>query len=360
MTQTCRITDVRLTVVDHCRNVSITYLMGYTSITKVVPLISVQGRWKKLIDFYDLDQSDLDVLHENREFFNNNAEDIVNAFYENIMQVDHLAGIIHQHSTLERLRKTQIWYFKTLSSNNIDDEYIASREKIGAIHAKIGVSAIWFLGGYSIYLHQISKFIESSNLADGYRLYRAVSQRFLFDSAIILEQYIGDIFKSNELYKRNMHEASQSLLESVNQVSSIASDFAKSATALVVTQETVVQSVNELTIDSRNIDELSEFVIDVAAQTNVLGLNAAIEAARAGDSGRGFSVVANEVRKLAERAKGSSENIKQVVTNVRARISTINQQVESTMAISEQQAASAQELAALISALEKAANKLDI
>ncbi|GMA48932.1 signal transduction protein [Alicyclobacillus contaminans] len=321
-------------------------------------MISVQGRWNDLLKFYGLDQNDLDILHENKEFFDKNAEDIVNAFYEHIMQVDHLEGIIHEHSTIERLRKTQIWYFKTLSSNDIDDEYIAGREKIGAIHAKIGLSAVWFLGGYSIYLHHISKHIDRSNLTDGYRLYQAVSQRFLFDSAIILEQYIGDILKANEVYKRNMQEASQSLLESVNQVSAIASDFATSATELAATQEAVVQSVNELTADSRTIDELSEFVMNVAAQTNILGINAAIEAARAGSSGLGFTVVANEVRKLAERAKRSSDNIKQAVTRVRERINTIHQQVEGAMAISEQQAASAQELAALMSALENEAIRL--
>ncbi|MEM1331394.1 MAG: methyl-accepting chemotaxis protein [Planctomycetota bacterium] len=97
--------------------------------------------------------------------------------------------------------------------------------------------------------------------------------------------------------------------------------------AEVVSEST--KAISDLGQRGEQIGEIIAVINDIADQTNLLALNAAIEAARAGEHGRGFAVVADEVRKLAERTTGATEEIGQSISMIREGTSRAVQGIES-------------------------------
>lgn len=91
--------------------------------------------------------------------------------------------------------------------------------------------------------------------------------------------------------------------------------------------EEISKTIQLLMEKMKDIASFVESIENIASQTNILALNAAIEAARAGEAGRGFGVVAEEIRKLADQSHASTNEIKNLVSNIEMETNTVNEAV---------------------------------
>ncbi|EGW37776.1 methyl-accepting chemotaxis protein [Desulfosporosinus sp. OT] len=155
-----------------------------------------------------------------------------------------------------------------------------------------------------------------------------------------------------------LREMSGNLESSLEGIAAAIQQLATSATVIHSNEEILNSDINEIINISEQINEISAFIKEIADETKMLGLNAAIEAARAGDAGRGFGVVAEEIRKLSAQSKSTVPKIKQLTDIIKQKVSEASEKSTRSLDASQGQAAASEEITASIEEITSMSGEL--
>jgi methyl-accepting chemotaxis protein len=201
-------------------------------------------------------------------------------------------------------------------------------------------------GDLTIDIRDFKRKDEVGQLAGAFK-YMIVSLRDLIRKA-------GDVALRLSTSSEEFATSAEEINASSEEISSVVQQMNRGAQQQAEQISTTVQNVDELAViaerTTQDITSTVDLIADVASQTNMLSLNAQIEAARAGDFGKSFMVVADNVRRLAEDTKSSTTNIQELVVDIQHQISAsvekIAKAVDSVAAVAEETAASSEEASA--------------
>ncbi len=143
----------------------------------------------------------------------------------------------------------------------------------------------------------------------------------------LMERFTADLRETNQ-HGEHIHQSSVEVLGLTNEGSQLMTSSNSQMSKIDGIVQNAVEKVKNLDAQAQEISKLVVVIKDIADQTNLLALNAAIEAARAGEHGKGFAVVADEVRKLAEQVAFSVNDITSIVTNIQQDFDVVTSSLE--------------------------------
>jgi len=311
-----------------------------------------------------------------QELVKNHSQSIASNFYQAMCHIPVYKEIVNTYSNKDRWIQVHAAFIVTMFDGRYDDAYIKRLQIIAKGHQELGVLPQWYVASFQIIFQNIQSCLYHSNceLEEFFKISNSVSKVLNFHQQIIIESLEkANIEKKQEVFeqikeelKNKIFETSKSLVAITEETSAgvedliqksrmvsiqgqqtadksrITQSFAENGQEQLHSLENEIHSIYQSTMAMRgaveSLNELSSKIIEVVEmvkgisnQTNLLSLNATIEAAHAGEHGKGFAIVANEVRKLSEQTKESVESIQALteqITKQKDNVSSSLQEVE--------------------------------
>jgi len=334
---------------------------------------------KDRLRFLGISPQDFALLTELEPLWDELITPAVDHLYQMMESWPGLHGKFASDDRRAHARRQQLIHWKQLFSGRIDDEFMASVRRIGATHSRIGLDPRWFLGAYSHIANEVvgellsrlvsakgkgasldrvraqiallyrlmtldqdlvmTVYLEENDKAHAAQLRRlsedfeSTVQSALQDVTVDLGSFVAELRRSAEVTAEQveglraegqrsgaslseMVAAIEELARSVTEIRSQTDRSMATSDQAVVLAQTTSQILGSLAAAVPRIGDAVQIIADVADRTKVLGINAAIEAARVGHAGAGFSIIAGEVRNLSNRTQGSTAVIEAAVHDV--------------------------------------------
>ena len=305
-------------------------------------------------------------------------EGIVDKLYEHFQAYEETSDFLDEE-ILVRLRKAQTAYFRRIFDGNFDQEYIEERLEIGRVHERIGLEPKWYIGAYARYINLLIPVLSQKFRGkpdDFVEALTSLNKIFFFDMGLAIDTYIEALMNREaeltDRYTETMQEYASRLegmtqeiataiaqqsasarqqAASISEVTSTAKELRESSEqaqehaeevidraegSVSVAEnggeaieesidgmqeirrqvESIAEKILNLSEQTQQIGEIIQSVNEIAEQSKLLALNAAIEASRAGEHGRGFSVVAGEIRTLADQSKEATNQVRGILGEI--------------------------------------------
>lgn len=215
-------------------------------------------------------------------------------------------------------------FMEKIADGDLTDTYVVNRrDEVGTMAENVNAMASRFratisdVNSAAVNVSQHAKDLTDSSVELSEAI-RSQSER-----TAGVEQAVRQILKAFGTISLNIDSISAEIM----QIRSSAADGKETLESTVTSirsltnaVQNTAENIHSLGDSSKNITEILKVITDIAEQTNLLALNAAIEAARAGEHGRGFAVVADEVRKLAERTRAATNEISGLTDDIRKQV----------------------------------------